>query len=165
MTHQLPSLPFLAADLAPVLSENTLGFHHGKHHQAYVNNLNNLIPGTEFENMSLTDIIRKAPAGPIFNNAAQVFNHTFYFYQFKPAGRQKRPEGALLQSIEKQYENFENLWKLSHRPPQRCSDPMGVAGSGKRRLPGHHKRIKCRLSFDTKSKPLLTCDVWSMPII
>lgn len=162
MTHQLPSLPFMATDLAPVLSESTLGFHHGKHHQAYVNNLNNLIPGTEFENMSLTDIVKKAPAGPIFNNAAQVFNHTFYFYQFKPSGQaKKRPEGALLQAIEKQFESFEKFAE------EFSSAAATVFGSGWAWLVVEkdvslaitkESNAGCPLTQD--QKPLLTCDVW-----
>lgn len=79
MNIQLPALKYAKDALQPVLSEKTLEFHHGKHHQAYVDNLNKLIPGTEFEHMSLEEIIVKAPLGPIFNNAAQVWNHTFYF--------------------------------------------------------------------------------------
>ena len=78
MQHQLPALPFALDSLAPHMSRETLEYHHGKHHQAYVTNLNNLIKGTEFESMSLEDIIRKAPAGGVFNNAAQVWNHSFF---------------------------------------------------------------------------------------
>jgi Fe-Mn family superoxide dismutase len=78
MAHQLPPLPYAKDALAPTISAETIDYHYGKHHQAYVNNLNNLIPGTEFENMSLEDIVMKSSGG-IFNNAAQVWNHTFYW--------------------------------------------------------------------------------------
>src|SRR5690554_4343778 len=85
MAFELPKLPYGKNALEPFISEKTLEFHYGKHHQAYVNNLNNLIPGTEFENASLEDIVKKAEGG-VFNNGAQVWNHTFYFYQFNPIG-------------------------------------------------------------------------------
>lgn len=79
MQHTLPPLPYALDALAPYISQETLEFHYGKHHQTYVDNLNKLIVGTEFENLSLEEIVRTAPAGAIFNNAAQVWNHTFYF--------------------------------------------------------------------------------------
>lgn len=79
MTHTLPTLPYAMDALAPYISEETLQFHYGKHHQTYVDNLNKLIPGTEFETLSLEEIILSAPKGGIFNNAAQIWNHTFYF--------------------------------------------------------------------------------------
>lgn len=80
MTHELPKLPYELDALSPNISKETLEFHYGKHHKAYVDNLNNLIPWTEFENLSLEEIIKKAPAWWIFNNAAQIWNHTFYFF-------------------------------------------------------------------------------------
>nr|MDD3720456.1 Fe-Mn family superoxide dismutase [Candidatus Gracilibacteria bacterium] len=79
MKFELPKLSYELDALEPYISKETMEYHYGKHHQTYVTNLNNLIVGTEFENMSLEEIIKKAPAGPIFNNAAQVWNHTFYF--------------------------------------------------------------------------------------
>ena len=78
MAHELPALPYAIDALEPVISKETLEFHHGKHHNTYVTNLNNLIPGTEFENASLEDIIMKSSGG-VFNNAAQIWNHTFYW--------------------------------------------------------------------------------------
>ncbi len=81
----LINLPYAVAALEPVISARTLEFHHGKHLQGYVDNLNKLIVGTEFENMSLEEIVAKAPAGPIFNNAGQILNHNLYFTQFAPA--------------------------------------------------------------------------------
>ena len=85
MDFKLPDLPYPLDALAPVIDKTTMEFHYGKHHQAYVNNLNNLVPGTPFENASLETIINEAD-GSIFNNAAQVWNHTFYFMSFKPGG-------------------------------------------------------------------------------
>jgi superoxide dismutase len=78
MAHTLPALPYAMDALAPIISKETLEFHYGKHHQTYVTNLNNLIPGTEFESASLEEIVKKSTGG-VFNNAAQVWNHTFYW--------------------------------------------------------------------------------------
>lgn len=85
MKHELPKLPFALDALAPHLSKETLEFHYGKHHQAYVDKLNSLIPGTEFERASLEEIVRNAK-GVIFNQAAQVWNHTFYWHSLSPKG-------------------------------------------------------------------------------
>jgi superoxide dismutase len=89
MKFELPPLKYAAGDLAPHLSAETLEFHHGKHHLAYVNNLNNLLPGSPFEEATLETMIRKAEGG-IFNNAAQVWNHTFYFATLSPSGKRTR---------------------------------------------------------------------------
>ena len=105
MTFKLPELPYAKDALAPYTSAETLDFHHGKHHQAYVNNLNNLIPGTEFEDADLETIIKKADGG-IFNNGAQVWNHTFYFNQFSPNGGGE-PTGALAEAINKSFGSFD----------------------------------------------------------
>ena len=87
-----------------MISQETIGFHHGKHLQAYVDNLNKLLPGSEYEGMALEEIVRKAPAGAVFNNAGQILNHEMYFAQFKPAGETaQEPEGALAAQIEKQW--------------------------------------------------------------
>ncbi len=105
MKHELPALPFAKDALEPHISAETLDYHYGKHHNAYVTNLNKLIPGTEFENMSLEDIVRKAPAGGIFNNAAQVWNHTFYFNGLSPEGGGE-PTGALAEAIKSAFGSF-----------------------------------------------------------
>ena len=98
------ALPYASDALEPVISKETIGFHHGKHLQAYVDNLNKLLPGSEYEGMTLEDIVRKAPAGAVFNNAGQILNHEMYFTQFKPAGETaQEPEGALASQIEKQW--------------------------------------------------------------
>ena len=104
MLFTLPNLPYTAEALAPTMSQETLNFHHGKHHLAYVNNLNNLIKGTRFEAMELEDIIRNSDGG-IFNNAAQVWNHTFFFEQFKAKGCESK--GAVRTAIEKKWCSFD----------------------------------------------------------
>ena len=109
MTHELPALPYAMDALAPTLSKETLEYHYGKHHQAYVTNLNNLIPGTEFESMSLEDIVMKSSGG-IFNNAAQVWNHTFYWNCLSPNGG-GAPSGALAAAIDAKFGSFEEFKK------------------------------------------------------
>ena len=94
-------LPYAPTALEPVISAQTLSFHHGKHLQTYVDNLNKLLPGSEFENMTLEEIVAKAPAGPVFNNAGQVLNHNLYFTQFVPKGTE--PMGKIKAQIEQQW--------------------------------------------------------------
>jgi Fe-Mn family superoxide dismutase len=107
MAFELPALPYPKNRLVPHISEETLEFHYGKHHQTYVTNLNNLVPGTEFEGMSLEEIIMKS-SGPIFNNAAQVWNHTFYWNSLAPnAGG--APTGDLAAAIDAQFGSFEKF--------------------------------------------------------
>ncbi len=107
MTHELPALPYAIDALAPTISQETLEYHHGKHHQTYVTNLNNLIPGTEFENASLEEIIKKASGG-IFNNGAQVWNHTFYWNCLSPNGG-GAPSGALADAIDSTFGSFDEF--------------------------------------------------------
>lgn len=107
MAFELPKLPYALNALEPHISKNTLEFHYGKHHQAYVNKLNGLIPGTEFENASLEDIVKKSEGG-IFNNGAQIWNHTFYFMQFSPNGGGE-PQGKLAEAINQKFGSFENF--------------------------------------------------------
>ncbi len=109
MAHDLPDLPYPKNALEPTISQETLEFHHDKHHQTYVTNLNNLVPGTEFENASLEDIVMKS-AGGIFNNAAQVWNHTFYWNCLSPNGG-GAPSGDLAAAIEKAFGSFEEFKK------------------------------------------------------
>ncbi len=99
MVHKLPELPYAMSALAPHISEETLEFHYGKHHQTYVTNLNNLINGTEFEALSLEDIVRKSSGG-MFNNAAQIWNHTFYWNSLSPNGG-GAPGGKVGSAIDK----------------------------------------------------------------
>ena len=104
MAFELPALPYAKNRLVPHISEETLEYHYGKHHQTYVTNLNNLIPGTEFEGLSLEEIIVKS-SGPIFNNAAQVWNHTFYWNSLTPNGGGE-PTGALANAINTTFGSF-----------------------------------------------------------
>ena len=108
MAHELPELPYAKDALEPHISAETLDFHHDKHHAAYVNNLNNLIPGTEFETLSLEDIVRNAPAGGIFNNAAQIWNHTFYFAGMGPNGGGDAT-GAVAEAINDAFGSFSDF--------------------------------------------------------
>lgn len=105
MAHELPALPYADNALEPTISAETISYHYGKHHQAYVNNLNNLIGGTEFESATLEDIIMKAEGG-LFNNAAQVWNHTFYWNCMSPNGG-GQPEGELMAAIERDFGSFD----------------------------------------------------------
>jgi len=106
MEHVLPALPYAKDALAPHISAETFDYHYAKHHQAYVTNLNNLIKGTEYESLDLEAIIRKAPAGGVFNNAAQVWNHTFFWNSMKPAGG-GAPSGALAEAINAKFGSFD----------------------------------------------------------
>lgn len=110
MAHTLPELPFAKDALAPHMSAETLEFHHDKHHNAYVVNLNNLIPGTQFESMSLEDIVKSAPAGGVYNNAAQVWNHAFFWNCLKPNGG-GAPTGALAAAIDAKWGSFDEFKK------------------------------------------------------
>ncbi|MEJ2631973.1 MAG: Fe-Mn family superoxide dismutase [Acidihalobacter sp.] len=105
MAFELPPLPYDKNALEPHISAETLEFHHDKHHATYVTNLNKLAPGTEFESASLEDIIRKAPAGGVFNNGAQVWNHTFYFAGMGPNGGGE-PADELAEAINKAFGSF-----------------------------------------------------------
>ncbi|MDH6304074.1 Fe-Mn family superoxide dismutase [Parabacteroides sp. PF5-5] len=109
MKFELVKLPYEAGALAPIISKQTIEFHHGKHLQAYVNNLNNLIPGTKFENAELETIVKESDGG-IFNNAGQVLNHNLYFTQFSPNGGGK-PSGKLASAIDAAWGSFENFQK------------------------------------------------------
>ncbi len=102
----LIDLPYAPDALAPAISAQTLSFHHGKHHQTYVNNLNKLLPGSPFEGLPLEEIVKKADGG-IFNNAGQILNHNLYFTQFRAPRENNAPKGALAKQIEKQFGSFE----------------------------------------------------------
>ena len=109
MAHTLPDLPYPKNALEPTISQETLEFHHDKHHQTYVTNLNNLVPGTEFENASLDEIVKRSSGG-IFNNAAQVWNHTFYWNCLSPNGGGS-PSGELGSAIDKAFGSFDEFRK------------------------------------------------------
>lgn len=106
MKHELIQLPYEANALEPMISKETIGFHHGKHHQTYVNNLNNLIAGTPYENMPLEEIVKTAEGG-IYNNAGQILNHNMYFLQFRPAQADNKPVGKIAEVINAQFGSFE----------------------------------------------------------
>ena len=107
MAIELPRLQYAYDALEPIISKKTLEFHHDKHHAAYVNNLNNLIKGTEFEDAELVDIIMKSEGGT-FNNAAQVWNHSFYFDQFGK-GNSKEPKGQLADALKASFGSFDEF--------------------------------------------------------
>ena len=159
MQHQLPPLPYALDALQPHISKETLEYHYGKHHQAYVTNLNNLIKGTEFENASLEEIIRKSSGG-IFNNAAQVWNHTFYWNCLAPrAGGE--PKGPLADAINRKFASFTAFKEAFSK------SAVGNFGSGWTWLV---KKADGTVDIANTSnaatpltgadKPLLTCDVW-----
>lgn len=159
MKHELPKLQYSLNALAEVISEKTMEFHYGKHHQAYVNNLNNLIPGTKFENAGLEQIIMEAEGG-IFNNGAQVWNHTFYFEAFNPAPKQK-PEGELLKAIEVSFGSFEEfLSKFSNAAATLFGSGWAwlvIDTDGKLVIT---QESNAGNPLRKGLKPLLTCDVW-----
>ncbi len=161
MEHKLPSLPFAQDALEPHISAETLEYHHGKHHQAYVTNLNNLIKGTEFEEKELEDIIKSAPAGGMFNNAAQVWNHTFYWNCLSPNGGGE-PTGALADAINTAFGSFD---EFKEKYAASC---VGNFGSGWTWLVKNAdgsveimntSNAGCPLTEEGKT-PLMTCGVW-----
>ena len=111
MTYEMPKLPYANNALEPVISQQTIDFHYGKHLQTYVNNLNSLVPGTEYEGKTVEEIVATAPDGAIFNNAGQVLNHTLYFLQFTPKPNKHEPSGKLAEAINRDFGSFENFKK------------------------------------------------------
>ena len=160
MTHKLPTLPFQMEELAPLMSQETLEFHYGKHLQTYIDNLNKLIPGTPYETLSLEDIICKAD-GAIFNNAGQVLNHTLYFLQFSPKPAQSEPTGKLAEAIKRDFGSFDNFKK------EFTAAAVGLFGSGWAWL-SVDKNGKLHITKEANGSnpvrsgftPLLGFDVW-----
>ena len=159
MEHKLPQLPYELDALAPHLSKETLEFHYGKHHQTYITNLNNQIKGTEFEELSLEEIVKKSSGG-IFNNAAQTWNHTFYWLGFTPKG-QGKPSGELAAAIDAKWGSFEAFQEAFGA----CA--AGTFGSGWAWLvktPAGELDLastsNAATPLTTENTPLLTCDVW-----
>ncbi|MEE4196840.1 MAG: superoxide dismutase [Bacteroidales bacterium] len=159
MAFELPNLPYAYDALEPVISKQTLEFHHDKHHAAYVNNLNNLIKGTEFENADIVDIIMKSEGG-IFNNAAQTWNHTFYFDQFGQ-DKSSEPKGQLKDALEATYGSFDDFkekfsaaaktlfgsgWAWLVKKPNGSLDIVQTVNAANPLTEG--------------LIPILTCDVW-----
>jgi len=159
MPHQLPKLPYALDALEPHIDATTVSIHYGKHHQAYADNLNKLVPGTEFADATLEQIILKAQ-GPVFNNAAQVWNHTFYWDGMKPNGGGE-PQGELRTAIEKSFSNYagfkEQLSKISVTQfgsgwgwlVKKKDGTLAVVQTGNAANP-----------LTAGDVPLLTCDVW-----
>ena len=160
MEHTLPALPYAMDALAPHISKETFEYHYGKHHQAYATNLNNLIKGTEYETLDLEAIVKKAPAGGIFNNSAQVWNHSFFWNSMKPAGG-GAPTGALADAINKKWGsyaafkeafvksavgNFGSGWTWLVKKPDGTVDIVNTGAAG--------------TPLTTADKALLTVDVW-----
>ena len=159
MEHILPPLPYAMDGLEPHISKETLEFHYGKHHQAYVTNLNNLIKNTEFENASLEDIVKKSSSG-IFNNSAQVWNHTFYWQCLKPNGGGV-PSGALLEAIDKKWGSFD---KFKGEFGKSCVANFGSGWTWLVKTSDGSVDIvntsNAATPLTTLNRPLLTCDVW-----
>lgn len=159
MPYPLPPLPYAMDALQPYISRETLEYHYGKHHRAYVKTLNDLIKGTEFENMALEDTIKKS-SGHIFDNAAQAWNHTFYWNSLTPKGGGK-PSGALATAIEDKWGafpafreafaksavgNFGSGWTWLVQKPDKSLDIVNTSNAG--------------TPLTGANRPLLTCDIW-----
>ena len=161
MEHQLPPLPFAKDALAPHMSAETFDYHYAKHHQAYVTNLNNLIKGTEYETLALEAIVLKAPAGGIYNNAAQVWNHTFFWNCLKPNGG-GAPDGALAAAINAKWGSLDEFKKAFQ------ASAVGNFGSGwtwlVKKADGSLDIVNTGAAGNPlksgEGKPLLTIDVW-----
>ncbi len=163
MAFTLPELPFGATELEPFITANTLGFHHGKHHAAYVTNLNNLIAGTDLEGKSLEEVILAvagdASKAGIFNNAAQVWNHTFYWQSMKPGGG-GQPSGALLDKINADFGSFEafvEAFKAAGATQFGSGWAWLVLENGSLKVT---KTANADLPLAHGQKALLTMDVW-----
>ncbi|MGH8226134.1 MAG: superoxide dismutase [Gammaproteobacteria bacterium] len=159
MTHELPPLPYDMSALAPHISEETLEYHYGKHHKAYIDKLNAGIKGTEFEDAKLEDIVKKATGG-LFNNAAQAWNHTFYWSSMNPNGGGK-PEGALAQALDSAFGSCDKFRE------EFTAKAAGLFGSGwtwlARKEDGSLTIMNgqnAETPLRTGETPILTCDVW-----
>jgi len=158
MAYELPPLPYAQDALEPVISRETLEYHHGKHHQTYVTNLNNLVEGTEFSGAELEEIIKKASGG-IFNNAAQVWNHTFYWNCLCPGGSAPGPE--LASAIDNTFGSMDEFKK------QFSASAAGNFGSGWTWLVKNSDGSMAIVNTSNAGNPmtegqtpLLTIDVW-----
>jgi len=157
MEHKLPELPYNKDALAPHISAETLEFHYGKHHQTYVTNLNNLIPGTEFAEASLEDIVKKSSGG-VFNNAAQIWNHTFYWNSMTP--NSTNPSAALESAIKDAYGSMDAFKAEFNKVA------AGTFGSGWAWLVANGSKVEIVSTSNAATpltegkRPLMTCDVW-----
>ncbi|RUL76785.1 superoxide dismutase [Dyella choica] len=160
MAIELPPLPYEKNALEPNISAETLEFHYGKHHQAYVTNLNNLIKGTEFEGATLEDIIKKSSGG-VFNNAAQIWNHTFYWHSMRSPNSDNKPTGKLADSLDKAFGSFDKFKEEFKKSAvgnfgsgwtwlvQRPDGSLGIVNTSNAATP-----------ITGSDKPLFTIDVW-----
>ncbi|MFC3650387.1 superoxide dismutase [Dyella humi] len=160
MAIELPPLPYEKNALEPNISAETLEFHYGKHHQAYVTNLNNLIKGTEFESAALEDIIKKSSGG-VFNNAAQIWNHTFYWHSMRSPKSDNAPAGKLADAINKAFGSFDKFKEEFKKSAvgnfgsgwtwlvQRPDGSVGIVNTSNAATP-----------ITGSDKPLFTIDVW-----
>lgn len=159
MEHTLPALPYAMDALAPHISKETLEFHYGKHHQTYATNLNNLIKGTEFESASLEDIIKKSTGG-VFNNSAQIWNHSFYWNSLSPnAGGE--PTGALADAINAKWTNFAGFKEAFNKMAtgnfgsswtwlvKKADGSLDIVNTSNAATP-----------LTSTDKALITCDLW-----
>lgn len=158
MTFELPALPYERDALEPHISKETLDYHYGKHHQAYVTNLNKLVEGSDFEGATLEDIIKKSDGG-IFNNAAQIWNHTFYWNSLTPGGSEL--QGNLKAAIEKQFGSLDTFKE------QFTTASLTLFGSGWTWLVQNSdgsleivQTINAGNPLTNGQTPLFTCDVW-----
>lgn len=160
MAHKIVDLPYSKDALAPTISAETMEFHYGKHHQRYVDTLNTLIEGSEFANASLLDIIRKSSGG-IFNNAAQVYNHNFYWFSLSPNGG-GAAKGSLLDTINKTWGSFDKFKEEFNK------SAAGNFGSGWTWLVADKNNNLSIVNTSNAAtpiteegkRPLFTCDVW-----
>lgn len=160
---ELHPLPYAQDALAPVISARTVGFHYGKHHRGYLDNLNGLVKGTPYEKMSLEEVIRASASGPgqtaVFNNAAQVWNHTFYWNGMRPGGGGK-PAGGIGKAIEKAFGSYENF------RTEFLAAALGQFGSGWAWLVADGRALRVVKTPNAENpivkglRPLLTIDVW-----
>ena len=160
MEHRLPALPFTMDALEPYMSKETFEYHYAKHHQAYVTNLNNLIKGSEFENIDLEAIVKKAPAGGIYNNSAQTWNHTFFWNCLKPNSG-GAPGSALAAAIDAKWGSFDEFKKTFQ------ASAVGNFGSGwtwlVKKPDGSVDIVNMGAAgtpLTTDNKALLCIDVW-----
>ena len=160
MSFELPALPFAKDALEPHISAETLDFHHGKHHNTYVTKLNGLVPGTEFEGKTLEEIILSAPAGGVFNNAAQIWNHTFYWNSLSPNGGGE-PTGPVADAIiakwgsfaafqedfsDKAVNNFGSSWTWLVKNDDFSLEIVNTSNAG--------------TPMTNRQRAILTCDLW-----
>ncbi len=159
MIYELPDLPYAEDALEPAISRRTVEFHYGKHEKTYIDNLNRLIKGTEYEDAELEDIITNA-SGALFNNASQAWNHIFYFFTFSPEGR-REPQGELRKAIDRDFGSFEKFKEAF------VDAGVGLFGSGWVWL-SHDETGKLLITQGSNAEnplkdglfPMLTFDVW-----